>query len=229
MYPCSYYREKSIKVTFEEIYSKLYSEFGPQGWWPAESSFEVIVGAILTQSVNWTNVEKAIANLKEYNKGLTGKAEVNLELLEGLEEEKLAWLIRPSGYYNMKARKLKAFSHFLRGEYEGSLRKMFGERLEVLRGKLLAVYGIGPETADSILLYAGGYPIFVIDAYTKRLYSRCGLIEEDMDYHQLQQLVMKNFPPQVECYNEYHALIVALGKYYCRKTAPRCEKCPLSS
>lgn len=228
MYPCSHYRQKSLKESLEEIYNRLYDAFGPQGWWPAETPFEVIVGAILTQSVNWSNVEKTINNLKEYNQKLTGRAELNLELLEGLEEEKLAELIRPSGYYNMKARKLKAFCNFLRQEYKGSLRKMFRERLEVLRAKLLVVYGIGPETADSILLYAGGYPVFVIDAYTRRLFSRCGFVEEKVDYQELQQLVMENFLPQLERYNEYHALIVALGKNFCKKTNPDCQDCPLS-
>lgn len=228
MYPCKHYGQKSLKEALEEIYRKLYSEFGPQGWWPAESSFEVIVGAILTQAVNWSNVEKSIQNLKDYNQGLTGKAEVTLELVDRLDQEKLAALIRPSGYYNMKARKLKAFTHFLLEEYGGSLGEMFKESLEDLRGKLLRVYGLGPETADSILLYAGGYPIFVIDAYTKRLFSRCILTEEEVDYHYLQKLVMDNFPPEVERYNEYHALIVAAGKNFCKKSRPDCHNCPLS-
>ncbi|MGB4006572.1 MAG: endonuclease III domain-containing protein [Halanaerobiales bacterium] len=228
MYPCSFYGKKSLKEALEEIYNKLYNEFGPQGWWPAKTSFEVIIGAILTQSVNWINVEKAIYNLKEYNHRLTGKAELSMQLLDGLEQEKLAELIRPSGYYNMKARKLKAFINFLLQEYEGNLNKMFEEKLEILRPKLLNIYGIGPETADSILLYAGQYPIFVIDAYTKRLFSRCALAPEQVDYHQLQQLVMENFSPQVARYNEYHALIVAIGKNFCKKNNPNCRKCPLS-
>ncbi len=232
MYPCSLYQNMSLDDSLEQIYKKMYQEFGPQEWWPADSDYETTVGAILTQSVSWTNVEKAIKNLKEYSGSLDKRSSgINIitpELIKEIDIELLAELIKPSGYYNMKAKKLKAFVEFLYQEYNGDLDFMFKEELKVLRSKLLEVYGIGPETADSILLYAGKYPIFVIDAYTKRILSRIGLTADDVDYHILQEKVMGNLKTNVKKYNEYHALIVELGKNTCTKSNPKCNICVLA-
>ena len=203
------------------LYQKLYNAFGPRRWWPADTPFEVIVGAILTQNTSWENVEKAILRLKK-------KALLHPEKLYSIEESILAEIIRPSGYYNMKARRLKNFMGFLYGEYKGDLSLMFSVDLEVIREKLLGIHGIGKETADSILLYAGFKPIFVVDAYTKRILSRHNLISTDASYQEIQDLFMKNLPGDVPLYNEYHALIVHLGKNYCKKK-PNCTDCPLFS
>ena len=185
-----------------KIYDILYKQFGPQHWWPANSRFEVIMGAILTQNTNWKNVEKAIKNLKERNL-------LNKEAIQNTPEKELASLIKPAGYYNQKAKKLKAFVKF-----EG----------EITRENLLNIWGIGPETVDSILLYAYNKPIFVIDAYTKRVINRLGYKEQT--YDELQTLFMENLPTDEKLFNEFHALLVQLGKNYC-KTKPVCEKCPL--
>lgn len=217
MYPCSFHKNIPLNDLFDIIYDQLYKEFGPQNWWPSESNFETIVGAILTQSVSWNNVEKAIVRLKNFSKKKKGFSNLKPILLKDIDKELLAELIRPSGYYNMKAKKLKAFLAFLFEEYQGKIDYMFKEELGVLRPKLLDVYGVGPETADSILLYAGNYPIFVVDAYTKRVFSRLGLSKKDIDYHKLQQIIMDNFQSDVKKYNEYHALIVALGNNTCKK------------
>lgn len=204
----------------EAVYDKLYRHFGPQAWWPGETPFEIIVGAILTQNTNWQNVSKAIANLK--------KAKVlSPKKLYSLPQSRLAQLIRPSGYFNIKAKRLKEFLNFLFKNYEGSLKKMFSRPLENLRKEILAVRGIGPETADSILLYAGGLPVFVVDAYTKRIFSRQKLLSEEADYYQVQELFTRSLKKDVQLYNEYHALIVRLGKDFCKKTKPKCEICPI--
>lgn len=203
------------------IYQRLYDSFGPQRWWPGDSPFEVIVGAILTQNTSWENVEKAIARLKE-DSLLTPDA------LRNIEESLLAGAIRSSGYYNIKAKRLKSFIAFLFGEYNGDLSLMFSEEVEPLKEKLLSVNGIGLETADSILLYAGCKPIFVIDAYTKRVFSRHNLVPVNASYHETQDIFMKNLPKDATLYNEYHALIVYLGKNYCKRK-PNCLDCPISS
>ncbi|MDY6856881.1 MAG: endonuclease III domain-containing protein [Thermodesulfobacteriota bacterium] len=203
------------------IYQRLYDSFGPQSWWPADSPFEVIVGAILTQNTSWENVEKAIAKLKE-DRLLTPEGLFNIE------ESLLAKAIRSSGYYNMKAKRLKSFISFLFGEFKGDLSIMFSEEVESLREKLLSVNGIGPETADSILLYAGHKPIFVIDAYTKRVFSRHNLVSANAGYYETQDFFMKNLPKDERLYNEYHALIVYLGKNYCKRKQ-NCLDCPVSS
>ncbi|OGX50416.1 MAG: endonuclease, partial [Omnitrophica WOR_2 bacterium RIFCSPLOWO2_12_FULL_46_30] len=188
--------------------------------WPGETPFEVIVGAILTQNTNWQNVESAINNLK--------KAKVlNPRKLYSLPLAKLARLIRPSGYYNIKARRLRSFLDFLFKNYGGSLKKMFSRDLDSLRRQILNVKGVGPETADSILLYAGGYPVFVVDAYTKRIFSRKKLISENTGYHQAQGIFMRGIKKDAGLYNEYHALIVRLGKEICKKNNPKCETCPI--
>jgi len=198
------------------IYDKLFEAFGPQNWWPGDTDFEVCIGAILTQNTNWQNVEKAIKNLKD-NKILS------LKNLKEVNTKKLASLIRPSGYYNQKAKKLKNFVNYVYKNYNGSLKGFFGS--ENLRSELLSINGIGPETADSIILYAAKKPIFVIDAYTKRIFSRLGYAEQS--YEALQELFMKNLGKNERLFNEYHALIVHLGKNLCKKV-PFCEDCPLN-
>ncbi|OAG27203.1 endonuclease III domain-containing protein [Thermodesulfatator autotrophicus] len=203
-----------------DIYQKLFDRFGPQGWWPAETPFEVCVGAILTQNTNWQNVERAIANLKERDL-------LYPQALYKTPVEDLANLIKPAGYFRIKAKRLKNFVEFLVEEYQGKLETLFSSGLKEAREKLLSVKGIGPETADSMLLYAGNLPIFVIDAYTRRILCRHGLAHEDMSYDDLQELFMKNLPEDVNLFNEYHALLVACGKNFCRPKNPLCEECPL--
>jgi endonuclease-3 related protein len=202
-----------------EIYHKLYHAFGPQHWWPGDSPFEIAVGAILTQNTNWANVEKAIASLKN-KRALSAKG------IHEMKTEKLALFIRPAGYFNVKARRLKAFIHFLINDYHGSMGRMKNEKLDTLRTKLLNVHGIGPETADSILLYALDKPVFVIDAYTKRVLSRHSVINHDESYERIQDLFHETLKRDTELFNEYHALFVRLGKTYCRKK-PLCDGCPL--
>jgi endonuclease-3 related protein len=202
-----------------EIYQLLFDRFGPQHWWPGETQFEIITGAILTQNTNWANVEKAIANLKSTNL-------LTPEKLYQLSTSQLAELIRPAGYYNIKANRLKSFLSWLFQDYDGRLENLENLNTDNFRAELLAVRGIGHETADSILLYAFDRPIFVVDAYTARVAVRHGLIEQDADYEQLQDLFQSNLPQDVRLFNEYHALLVRLGKEFCRPTA-NCPGCPL--
>ncbi len=201
------------------IYGLLNDYFGNLNWWPGDTPFEVIVGAILTQNTAWRNVEIAIANLRAAGM-LSPKALVQVE------DNTLAGLIRPSGYYNVKTQRLKAFLRFLHVEFGGSLERMFAEETAHLREILLKVKGIGEETADSILLYAGNKPVFVVDAYTQRILRRHGIVHEDMDYGQIQALFMKQVPARISLYNQYHALLVNTGKSFCLKV-PRCDDCPL--
>ncbi len=209
-----------MKKKLNTIYRKLYAHFGAQAWWPADSAFEVIVGAILTQNTSWQNVEKAIANLKKHKVLKPVK-------LYNLPDRQLAQLIRPSGYYNLKTKRLKAFLKFLINNYGGSVNKISKPRLNTLRKELLSIKGIGPETADSILLYALNKPVFVIDAYTKRILWRHKLLNDDAAYDQAQALFMLNLKHNAKVFNEYHALLVALGKNYCLKSKPKCSGCPL--
>lgn len=202
-----------------ELYDRLFRTFGPQGWWPAESPFEVFVGAILTQNTSWRNVEKAIANLKQ-------KGSLTPETIYRMPVEELEDLIKPSGFYKVKARRLKEAVTFLLQEFRGRIDLMAKTPLQELRWKLLKVKGIGEETADSILLYACDKPIFVIDAYTKRILSRHGITRGSGSYHELQRLFMDALPKDVALFKEYHALLVRLGKTFCRPK-PRCEGCPL--
>lgn len=202
------------------IYDRLYSALGPQGWWPADTPFEIAVGAILTQNTNWHNVTRAIENLKKAKR-------LSPRSIHDLSERELASLIRPAGYFNVKARRLKEFVNFLINQYRGSMMNMKKDDTFILRHKLLEVKGIGKETADSILLYALKKAVFVVDGYTKRILFRHGLISEDASYDDCQQLFHSQLTPDVELYNEYHALIVKVGKNYCKKTRPFCEKCPL--
>jgi len=202
-----------------EIYRLLFERFGHQHWWPGETQFEIITGAILTQNTNWANVEKAIANLKSADC-------LTPEKLYHLELSKLAELIRPAGYYNIKARRLKNFIDWLFENHRGELTNLESIDTDTLRVELLAIKGIGPETADSILLYALDRPIFVVDAYTARVAARHQLIESGADYEQLRELFQSNLPPDTGHFNEYHALLVKVGKEFCRKRA-RCSGCPL--
>ena len=201
------------------IYKTLYSHFGPQDWWPGDTPFEVCVGAILTQNTAWQNVEKAILNLKK-------EKILNPHKINRLPAKKLAKLITPAGYFNIKAKRLKNFISFLCEGYDGKVSNMFSNGSGNIRNHLLGVNGIGPETADSILLYAGNVPIFVVDAYTKRIFHRLNLTPEDITYYEMQDIFMKNLPLDSMLFNEYHALIVMLGKNYCKKR-PLCETCPI--
>ncbi len=203
------------------IYERLNGHFGDLHWWPAEEPFEVTVGAILTQNTAWANVEKAIAALK-------GKHLLSPAALSRIDEGILADIIRPSGYYNVKAKRLKSFVRFLREEYAGDMGIMSAEELPILRNKLLGVSGIGQETADSILLYACGKPVFVCDAYTRRILERHRLIDGDADYRRIQEMFMDHLPHDTALFNQFHALIVNTGKTFCRKV-PKCDPCPLQT
>jgi endonuclease-3 related protein len=209
-----------LSERLKEIYDLLFKRFGPQDWWPGDTPFEVIVGAILTQNTNWTNVEKAITNLKKANLLIPDK-------LHKLDIKKLAELIRPAGYFNIKVKRLKNFLDWFFENYCGELKNLENVSTAELRQQLLSVKGIGPETADSILLYALNRPVFVVDAYTARICSRHHLIGEDADYHQIQETFEFNLPSDIKLFNEYHALIVRLGKDFCKPT-PKCEECPLN-
>lgn len=238
-------------------YRALFRAWGPQHWWPAQSRFEVIVGAYLTQNTAWTNVEKALANLRAARVlSVRGICAVSLAELERL--------LRPAGYFRQKAKRLKLFVAFLDREYEGSLRKLFARPTNILREELLNLHGIGPETADSILLYAGNHPVFVVDAYTRRVLDRHGILSEKAGYEEIRKLFEETLTPVadsfaasdgsikhsltadlrgaahapspmstakraalVQVYNEMHGLIVGVGKNYCRKSQARCDECPL--
>jgi len=203
-----------------EIYQTLLDFFGPQHWWPGETPFEVTVGAILTQNTSWSNVERAIANLK-------AAGYLDAAKLHELDIADLEKLIRPTGYFRVKAKRLRHFIDWLCDEYGGDLRNLEGVSTTRLREELLSISGVGPETADSILLYALTRPIFVVDTYTARVMVRHGLIaQEELDYHQLQDLFMSNLEPDVALFNEFHALLVMTGKDFCKPT-PRCPPCPL--
>ncbi len=217
--------EKGVKIQpdqeeLELVFRLLYERFGPRHWWPAGSPFEVVIGAILTQGVAWRNVEKAIENLKK--NGL-----LNPQGLKEVEVGRLESLIRPSGYFRVKARKLKAFVEYLWANYAGDLDLMFAEPWEKLRSELLSIFGIGPETADAILLYAGHKPVFVVDAYTKRVFARLGYLDEKIGYHDLQCFFTSVLPQDVGLFNEFHAQIDHLANTICRKREPRCSECPL--
>lgn len=241
----------------EEIrryYDALYSAWGAQHWWPAESQFEVIVGAYLTQNTAWTNVERALENLRR-------ASALTIEGIRKMRLSRLERLIRPSGYFRQKAKRLKTFIKFLDNNYGGSLARLLRQPTEKLREELLSLNGVGPETADSILLYAGNHPVFVVDAYTRRILDRHGILPATSDYDEIHQLferalqpVYENMPtrtearlqagirgaahppsamstaqrvPLVQVYNEMHGLIVGVGKNHCGKSRPKCDLCPL--
>ncbi|MBN1692906.1 MAG: endonuclease [Dehalococcoidales bacterium] len=212
--------EKEVKRVLPDVYRRLFNKYGPQHWWPAEEPFEVITGAILTQSAAWTNVDKAIKNLKQ-------AGALTPETIRRMPQEKLAALIHPCGYFNTKARKLKAFTGWLGKKYNDDLDRLFKQDIPELRQQLLGVYGIGEETADSIILYAGNKPVFVIDAYTRRIISRLGLAPQNNSYSAYQKLFTAHLPADVKLFNEYHALLVRLAKETCR-TKPLCHECCLN-
>jgi endonuclease-3 related protein len=239
-----------LRGEIPSYYTALLSRYGPQNWWPARSRFEVIVGAYLTQNTNWSNVGKALINLRRARR-------LSISAMRELPVDELETLVRPSGYFRQKARKLKTFIAFLDRQYSGSLNRMFAERTEKLRAELLELNGVGPETADSILLYAGNHPVFVVDAYTRRVLLRHSIIGKKTGYEEIRvmieeaissseagSLVVKNAisDPRhpvsrmsssvrselAQHYNELHALIVRVGNHYCR-TKPICEGCPLQT
>jgi len=212
-------RHDSLKDILLNAYDRMYQHFGSRHWWPANSTLEIIVGAILTQNTAWANVEKAIENIK-------AAGGLSIKRLSDIPGEILAEWIRPSGYFNIKTRRLKAIIHFIGERYEGNLEKMASVPLDTLRKELLNIYGIGEETADSILLYAFEKPIFVIDAYTRRIFARHRLVGEKSPYNEIQRFFMSNLPKNVPFFNEYHALIVETGKTFCRRK-PLCSPCPL--
>jgi len=204
-----------------DIYQQLFASYGPQHWWPGDEPFEVMVGAVLVQNTAWKNVEKAICNLKE--SGL-----FDPHALLGIPIEELQQLLRPAGYFRLKATRLRNLLRFVVQEYGGCLDSMFATDLATLRQQLLRINGIGPETADSILLYAGGLPTFVVDTYTQRVFKRHGWIEPEADYHSVKEHFEHYIPIDIDLYNEYHALLVRVGHLHCRKS-PKCENCPLAS
>ncbi|MFH1915191.1 MAG: endonuclease III domain-containing protein [Pseudomonadota bacterium] len=206
--------------TITAMYEAMLAALGPSRWWPGDSPFEIAVGAILTQNTNWGNVEKAMANLK-------ARDLLSARAMLALDPAALAELIRPAGYYNLKTVRLRNFLNFLKNEADFEIESLRVHALDELRDMVLSVSGIGPETADSILLYALDMPTFVVDAYTHRLMRRHGLAHEGIDYHELRALFMDALPEDVALYNEYHALIVRTGKEWCRKQAGLCAACPL--
>ena len=208
------------KELLHEIYDRLFAALGPQGWWPAESVFEVILGAILTQNTAWKNVATAIANLRRHDLLDFGR-------VCGLNTPELAGLIRSSGFYNQKAKKIKNFCNHIQTKWGGALDKFLDQDEADLRSDLLEIRGIGPETADSVILYAAFKPSFVVDAYTYRIFSRHEWIEEAISYEDLREYFMGAMEPDVPVFQEFHALLVRTGHLYCRKK-PLCDSCPLN-
>ena len=202
------------------VYHAMLDELGPSGWWPGETPFEVAVGAILTQNTNWVNVEKAIANIREAGC-------MDAQALAALPEAKLQEMLRPAGYFRLKATRLRHFLDFLRGEAGWEIRALARRDTDALRSQLLKIKGIGPETADCILLYSLDKPVFVVDAYTHRILTRHGLIPEEAGYDEMREFFMDVLPPDPVLYAEYHALIVRVGKQWCKKSVPDCGGCPL--
>jgi len=202
-----------------EIYNLLFTAFDPQNWWPAETDLEMMIGAILTQNTSWSNVEKAIQNLKE-------KDLISVKGLSDIPAPILAEYIRPAGYYNLKVRRLKNLISLIQDKHDGDLNSLFSLDTETIRKELLSVKGIGLETADSMILYGAGRALFVVDTYTHRILSRHGLIEEEAGYFEIQMLFMDTLPHDVELFQEFHALLVKTGKDFCRRK-PLCPDCPL--
>ena len=214
------------RTSLLRVYRRLRRRYGPAGWWPGESPLEICVGAILVQNTAWANVERALERLR-------ARSLLSFDALDRLSASRLAPLLRSSGTFRVKARRLRAFLDFLGAEYGGRVERMRGERPSVLRRKLLAVPGIGPETADSIALYAAGKPLFVVGAYTRRVFSRLGLLQARRvahdatgGYEKVQRYLMDRLPRDAALYNDYHAQLVRLGKEHCRPR-PRCAGCPL--
>jgi len=204
-----------------KAYRILLKELGPQNWWPAQTKWEVVIGVILTQNTNWKNVERAIENLN--SKGL-----IDIEKLANASLKDISEAIRPSGYYNQKAKKLKHISTYIKEKYNGNLENFYDKSLEGLRCELISIWGIGKESADSIILYSAEKPIFVVDTYTLRILKRHNVIDENTGYDEVQSLFMESLDKDVNVYNEYHALLVNIGKNYCTKNKPNCELCVLN-
>ncbi len=209
-------------LSLQVMYRRLATAFGPQHWWPADSAFEMMVGAILTQATNWHNVEQAIARLRQAG-ALSPRG------LLALTSARLRRCVRPAGYFRQKATRLRQYARWYLRRFNGRPERLFAVAWPHLRAQLLELHGVGPETADSILLYAGEQPVFVVDAYTQRIFRRHGLIDATADYDQTQRLVMQRLRPSAGRYKEFHALLVAVGKRYCRRRDPHCESCPLGS
>lgn len=212
--------DKYINEKLMTIFNIMYEHFGPRHWWPAETAFEVVVGAILTQFVSWRNVTTAIDNLQR-------EKLLSIDGICTASTGKLEELIKSTRFYKQKARKLKDFCSYVKDKYNGSLDKLFKKDMWELRRELLSLYGIGQETADSILLYAAEKPIFVVDAYTRRIFARLGLFKENLEYGEMQRFFMENLENDLRLFNEYHALIDATGNSYCSANNPACRKCPL--
>jgi endonuclease III related protein len=212
-------RSRKRSPPLRDVHRLLFAQWGPQHWWPGRTRLEIIVGAILTQNTAWTNVEKAIRRLRQAHA-------LNLRTLHDADLKTLADWIRPAGYFNVKARRLRAFTQMMFDRFGGDLRRLCALETSELREVLLSVNGIGPETADSILLYAGGLPVFVVDAYTRRFMMRHGWIAAEATYDEIARIFTTNISRDAVLYNEYHALIVTLGKNVCRPK-PRCAECPL--
>lgn len=233
---------RNLPHPLNEVYQRLRRHFGPRNWWPGESSLEIMVGAVLTQNTSWGNVERAIASLKEAgllplgdgkNRDMKEPGEELgeddcLAALADLPASRLAQLIRPSGYHNLKAGRLQNLLTMIHRRH-GGVESFLQLPTATMRRQLLEVKGVGPETADSILLYAAQRPVFVVDAYTHRIFSRHQLLPEDADYHEIQEIFSDALPADHALYNEYHALIVSTGKEFCRKSKPRCPECPLKT
>lgn len=217
--PMAKRRVRPTEAGLRRVYDRLLEHYGHAGWWPGETPFEVCVGAILTQNTSWTNVEKALGALRRHDL-------LSFRKLRAVPVSRLARLIRSSGYYNVKARRVRAFLDFLDQEHAGRVERMAQEDPWELRERLLEVDGIGPETADSIVLYAAGHPLFVVDAYTRRVFARLGLLGSDEPYDTVQRFFMERLPPNTPLYNDFHAQIVRQGKDVCRPR-PRCDACPL--
>ncbi len=211
--------EPSLRKALLRIFDTLSQHYGPTHWWPGDTPFEIAIGAILTQNTAWTNVEKAIVNLKK-------EALLSPKHLVEASEEVVQAALRPSGYFRQKTERVRLFSEHLLQHYQGSIRRMARRPLAELRLELLSLKGIGPETADDILLYACEHPVFVVDAYTRRILTRHGLIEDNLSYEALRSLLEENLPTDLHLFREFHGLIVWTGKDFCR-TKPHCEDCPM--
>lgn len=205
-----------------DLYERLFAHFGPRGWWPAESATEMMVGALLTQSVAWRNVLKCLDQLK-------AAGMLDWQAIHLAADERLETLIRPSRFFKAKAKKLKALAAHVVERYDGDLARLFARPMAELRPELLAVHGLGPETVDCILLYAAEHPSFVVDAYTRRIFSRLGYFHERIGYEPMRRFFMERLEADVPLFNEYHALIDGLGHHFCHPQAPRCGQCPLSA
>lgn len=208
-----------MKRLFKNYFRRLSEHFGPTGWWPGDSAFEIAVGAILVQNTGWVNVEQAIANLKESRL-------LNPRRILEADPSEVESILRPAGCFRVKTKRLRSFCDFLADEFGGSMARMARVPLEELRPRLLDVHGIGPETADDILLYACHKPVFVVDAYTRRVLSRHGVVDGGIGYESLRAIFETNLAENVTVFQEFHALLVRVGHDYCRKT-PKCSRCPL--